>query len=495
MAQSQIAKGALISYIAIFINIIITFFYTPWMIRKIGVSDYGLYNLVATFLTYFIIDFGLSGTTTRFISKYKAEGKIEKVENLLGIITKVYLAIDFVIFLVIAICYPFITDIFKGLTLDELGKLKILYLIAGLFSVLNFIWMPLSGAMMAFEYFVPNKLLDLLQRVGSVCLIVLTLYLDGGVYELVFITGASGFIVSLIRFYIFKKKSKIKVNWGYFNQIEMRSLLSFSGWVFLIGVAQRFRLTMIPSVLGVLSNTMQISIFSIGMALEGTIYTLSSALNGLFLPKVTRMLNTDADRSEVLKLMIRVGRIQLFIMSIIILGFVIVGETFIRLWVGDDFKDSYIVVICLISTNLISMTQQIAGDVVYAENKVRYTSTLTFVSSGVSLIISVLLAKSYGAIGCGVAFALAMGVNLVLINIFYSRTLKLNIRCFFYECHFKIMPPLIIVTTVFLIAKKYFVIDSWMAIICYATIFTFSSLLVSYFIMNDDEKHILRFLK
>ena len=74
MAQSKIAKGAIISYVSIFLNIVISLVYTPWMIRQIGVSDYGLYSLVGAFLGYFTLDFGLSGTITRFIAKYRAEG-------------------------------------------------------------------------------------------------------------------------------------------------------------------------------------------------------------------------------------------------------------------------------------------------------------------------------------------------------------------------------------------------------------------------------------
>ena len=108
--KSVIAKGAIISYIAIFLNLAITFFYTPWMIRQIGVSDYGLYSLVGTFIAYFIIDFGLSGAITRFIAKYRAEGNQTKVENMLGLTTKVYLCIDAVIFLVLFVCFFFLKE-------------------------------------------------------------------------------------------------------------------------------------------------------------------------------------------------------------------------------------------------------------------------------------------------------------------------------------------------------------------------------------------------
>ena len=184
MNLGQIGKGAIISYIAIFLNLAITFFYTPWMIRQIGMSDYGLYSLVGTFIAYFIIDFGLSGAITRFIAKYRAEGNQTKVENMLGLTTKVYLCIDAVIFLVLFVCFFFLKEIFTGLTPEEIEKLKILYIIAGLFSVLSFVWHPMNGAMMAYEYFVENKLMDMFHRVGTVVLIVVALLLDGDVYWL-----------------------------------------------------------------------------------------------------------------------------------------------------------------------------------------------------------------------------------------------------------------------------------------------------------------------
>ena len=44
--SKEIKKGAIISYFAILFNIIIGLLYTPWMVNKIGVSDYGLYTLI-----------------------------------------------------------------------------------------------------------------------------------------------------------------------------------------------------------------------------------------------------------------------------------------------------------------------------------------------------------------------------------------------------------------------------------------------------------------
>ena len=207
--NSVIKKGAIISYLAIFLNISITFFYTPWMIRKIGVSDYGIYSLIISFISYFIMDFGLHQAIQRFIAKYRAEKNEDKVEKMIGVTTRVYLIIDIVIFIVLFLLYFFISNIFKGLTIVEIQRLKRLYVIASIFSVLNFMFKPMAGAMMAFEFFVEEKILEMINKVGLVVIICLALYLGAGVYALVLINGAVSLFVSIIKYCVFKHKSRI----------------------------------------------------------------------------------------------------------------------------------------------------------------------------------------------------------------------------------------------------------------------------------------------
>lgn len=492
MSQGAIKKGAIISYISIFLHIAISFVYTPWMINQIGKSDYGLYTLVTSFISYFILDFGLTGSVQRFIAKYRAEGDLGKIENMLGLITKVYLSIDGVIFIILFILFFFISGIFQGLTPEEIDKLKVLYVIAGTFSVLSFAFKPMNGAMMAYEYFVDSKLIDVFQNVGTVLLIVIVLLLGGGVFELVFVTGFVSFSASFLKYVIFRKKSKIKTNWSFWDSKEMKILLSFSVWVFLIGLAQRFRLSLMPSVLGIFNNTTEISIFSIGMMIEGMVYTLSSALNGLFLPKVTRMVHNSQNRSEVTTLMIRVGRLQLYISGVIIFGFALVGSEFISLWIGSDFINSYYVALLLISSNIVSLTQSIANDVVYAENKVRYTASFTFISSGLGLFLAIIFSKYLGAIGCAMATSFSLWSYLLLANVFYKRTLNLEVGRFFKECHWKIIPLQLLVTLCFYGVKQFITLDSWLAFLAYGTTYVFVLFLLSFFFLfNGEEKQLV----
>ena len=299
---SSIKKGVIISYVAIFLNIAITFFYTPWMIRLIGVSDYGLYSLIMSFISYFIMDFGLHQAVQRFIAKYRAEKNEDKVAKMVAITTKCYLAIDAVIFLVLLILYFFISNIFTGLTPDEIERLKGLYVIAATFSVLNFVFKPMAGAMMAYEYFVEERALEMVNKVGIVLLVCMALYLGADVYALVLINGAVSLFVSVAKFIVFEKKSKLHIQWGYFDKSELKNVFSFSMWTFVVSLAQRLRVTLVPAILGVVSNSSEIAVFSLAMSIEGMIVTMSSAVNGLFLPKVSRLAH-NGNRHQITELM------------------------------------------------------------------------------------------------------------------------------------------------------------------------------------------------
>ncbi len=491
MAQGAIKKGAIISYISIFLNIIISLVYTPWMINKIGVSDYGLYSLVGAFLSYFLLDFGLSGTITRFIAKYRAEGNEEKVANMLGLTAKVYLAFDTVIFVVLFVLYFFISNIFGGLTPEEIERLKVLYCISGIFSVLSFLFKPVSGAMMAYEFFVENKLLDMMVRVGTVVLIAIMLLFNGNVYHLVFITGFVGFAVAVTRYIVFVRKSKIKINWKYFEKGELIALFSFSIWVLVVQLSGMFRLSLVPTILGIFSNTTEISVFSVGRNLEGFVFTISAALNGLFLPMVSRLVQSG-DRQGIMNLMVRVGRIQLFIVLLIFSGFCVFGNTFINLWVGETFHSSYYVFVFLVFVNLLSLTLHIGMDLVYAENKIKHTALRVFISSLIGLVLSVIVAPKYGAIGCAAATGFALVLTQILYVLFFNNKMGLDMKSFFKKCHLKIMPLLVVYAVAAYFISQYLAINNWLALIVAIVVYAIGYALIAWFVLfNQDEKDLV----
>jgi len=242
--------------------------------------------------------------------------------------------------------------------------------------LLSFPFTPATGAMIAYERFFVLKLSDMAQRFFIVVLMVIALLSGYGLFALVLVNGFVGFGVNLFKVLYLKQKTKIRINLKFFDKKLAKELFSFSSWVFVIGIAQRLLLNIVPTILGIFSGSTQIAIFAIAMTLEGYTYTFANALNGLFLPKVTRMVTAGESRKAVTNLMIRVGRIQLLVIGLLITGIVVLGKAFIQLWMGDEFTPSYYVALFLIVPGIVSLSQQIAYTLLFVENELKYRAIL-----------------------------------------------------------------------------------------------------------------------
>ena len=100
LKERQLSIGACISYIAIGINIIAGLFFTPLLIDAIGENQYALYTLSTSFISLFLVDFGLSSATSSYISKFRANNEEEKIADFLGVIYKLYFFITIIIAIV-----------------------------------------------------------------------------------------------------------------------------------------------------------------------------------------------------------------------------------------------------------------------------------------------------------------------------------------------------------------------------------------------------------
>src|SRR5690625_876485 len=106
MPRSELKYGVYLSYISLFITNITNLILTPFIIRNLGDSEYGLYMLIGAFVGYIaVLDFGLGNTVVRFVAKYRAENDKKSEENFLFSTIIIYGVISAVIMLVGAILY------------------------------------------------------------------------------------------------------------------------------------------------------------------------------------------------------------------------------------------------------------------------------------------------------------------------------------------------------------------------------------------------------
>ncbi len=459
-SAKQIKLGAIISYLTLAFDFVTGLVYTPWMVQKIGDANYGLYTLSITLISMFMLDFGMSAAVSRFTSNYRAKGDQQGIDNFLGLIYKIYILISAIISVVLIVIYFNIGSIYVKLTPAELDSLKIVFIISGLSTVLCFPFVTLNGILVAHEKFMALRLADLFNKVASVILIVVALCFGMGLFSLVAVHAAMNLVTVGIKYIVVHRKTAVKVNFSYYSKPLLKEITGFSVWTTVKSIAQRFIFTVMPTVLGIVSGSASIAMFSFASTLEGYVYKFSEAINGMFMPKISRATLGQENGEAVLPLMIKVGRIVLSVIGIITVGFVTLGQRFIGLWLGEHYGVVYPCTVLLIFPGLFYVPQQIANTVVVVLNRVKSQGIVFVITAIVNVILSFIFGYFWGAVGCSLSICIAYLVRTVLMNVVFKKQLGIDVITFFKECHGKMAMGLILTLILGLLIGKYVVVGS-----------------------------------
>lgn len=441
-AYTQIKWGAVLSYLSIGCNILLGLLYTPWMVETIGKSQYGLYTLANSTITLFLVDFGLGSATTRYLSKYNAEGDTEGAERFLGAVYKLYLMIDAVILILLTLVFLGMDRIFVNLTPEELTQFRVVYAITALFSVVNFPFITFNGILTAYEKFIPLKITDILYRLFTVGFTVIALLMGYGLYALVSVHAVVGLLTLVIKSAVIYRTIPIKVDFRRTSGNIYREIAGFSFWMMITSLVARLVIGIMPSILGIVANSGEIAVFGIMITIEGYAYTITTAIASFFMTRVSAaMLQKDSEKYTN-QLFLTVGKFQYAILGLIIAGFAVNGWNFIKLWMGQEYTQAYAGILLMIIPGLFAYPMQIADTMMIVMKKVKQIALITAATSLVNVCLALPMAKRFGALGACISICVAYLVRDILLNITYHRELPLDIPRFIKECYVKMSVPI-----------------------------------------------------
>jgi len=487
--MNQIKQGAILSYINLGVNIIIGLIYTPWIIRSIGQTDYGLYTLAMSIIGFLAFDFGLGNATTKFICEYLAQKRQDKVDALMGITLKLYLAIDIIILIVFVIIYRFLPDIYDGLTKNELDTFRIVFIIAAVYCTISFPFITLNGVLTGYEKFIQLKLCDLFQRIITVLSMAICLLFGYGLYALVVVNSLSGIITIIAKLFIIKRRTPLRLQIGFWDKNELKKIFNFVIWVTIIALAQRMIFNIAPSILGIFSNSSEIAILGVAITIESYTYLFANALSGMFLPKVSKFVaNNDVNAIELL--MEKIGRLQIYVCAFILIYFIFFGHQFIDLWIGEEYNMVYNCSILFIIPIVLQLPQEIGQSYIVASNKVKLQSYVYIFMALINGALGLVMAKYYGVVGISSAIFISYICRTIGLDIIFQKVLKLHMGTFFKNTYAQLLPAMLVSTLVIFFVSR-LPLQDWTGLIIKSVIsFIIYCLSVLYLGANQYEKNL-----
>jgi O-antigen/teichoic acid export membrane protein len=488
--MSQIKKGALLSYISIFLTNIIGLILTPFIIRSLGSSEYGLYTLIGSLVAYFtLIDFGLGDTVIRYVAMYKAQNDKKEEGIFLGITLRLYLIITAILLIAGLLIYFNLDEIFKNsLTTTELDQAHVLFAILLFNLAISLPGNIFLGVINAYERYTYSKGIFIIKYIFRSLLIVVVLFFDGKAVSIVLIdTIVNILFISFHLFYILKFMN-IKIIFNKFKFSDVKNILSFSIFMFVLGIVSQFQWQGGQIMLGIISDTTTVAVYSVGVLL-GTYYGgFSAAITSLFLPRATQMVVNNVAPEIIMETMIKVGRISVLVLLLILGAFFLFGKEFVLLWVGKEYSKSWTVALIIMLVYTIPLSQTFAGSLMEANKKVYYKAIVYTLTIGFGTLLGYFSFNKYGIIGIISSVSSFWFIGIIIMNIFYIKVLKLNIYLFFKVVFFK--STLLLVAILLVSSLLNFIpLTGWLGFATKCFFYTFIYFTIMYlFFMNSEEK-------
>lgn len=475
-------------------NAVAGLLYTPWLVGTLGDTDYGLYVIALSVIGVFTMDFGIGAAVSKYMSMYCATGDDEGASQFLGIVYRMYAVVALLVALTLTAVYFSLGTIYSRLSPAEIETLRVLFIIAGTYSVLSLPFIPQTGILLAHERLVALKSAGLIQKIATVLLIVAALGNGMDVRAVVTANAVTGLLFILVRASLIRRTTSIRPAYGYKDRSLRTEILRFSGWTTVGLVAGRMIFNTTPALLGALNGPAGVVVFGLASSIEGYVYSVSDALNGLFLPRVSRIIATSENPSTaILELMIRVGRIQLLVIGLIVIGFIIAGPAFIDAWVGPEYGAVYVCALLLILPSLIEMPQQIGTTAVVAANHVRPQSLVGVGMAIVNVVLVLILAGPFGAVGASAAILAASAVRAIGMNAVYARLLRIDLRTFFVRTYGSWIFPAVITVLVGFLIRGQVTLHGWSAVLLQAAAITICYAAAMYALaLNDNERSAIK---
>ncbi len=397
--RRRVLISTLSNYVSKFYTLGIWFFLTPFLLRELGASDYGLYILIGSLVTYgSLLDFGIASAVSKYVAEYHARGQVKEAGSLVATSLWLYSGLGAIAILTSAIIAPFFPILFH-VPPDQQTVARWLVLLAGLNLGIS---LPCA---------LPQAVLRGLQRfdlTNSVGILGMTLFTAATVMSLLQGWGLLGMMaislpVTLIMqipsiWLVRRVVPELRWGWGGASRRLVRTVTSFSWALFVINLSGQIQTKTDELVIGVMLPVANVTPYSIARRLSELPQILTDQFMKVLLPLASQ-LDAQNDRSRLRVLYLISTRLTLAIFVPLACGIIILAAPFLAAWLGASFADYSYLVIILTFASLINTSQWPAGSILQGMARHRRLSIWSLGSGVANLLLSLVLVQYIGLAG------------------------------------------------------------------------------------------------
>lgn len=421
--SSQIIKNVLMNWMAYAATIVVGFFLSPFLVRHLGDSVYGVWVLVGSLSGYLgLLDLGLTPATVKTIAAYRARGDQAAINRLVTGGLAVFSVLGVIVLGLSCVLALSFNRLFHA-PLDATTTTAVVML-AGLNLAITFPATIFIGVLRGYQrYDLDAAVTSLTILLRSALLVALILRGHGiltlSVLTFVFDMARLAYLVYCAR----RINPDIRIARTHFHWPEMRQLFGHSSYFFLITIGNQLNFFTDSIVIGLFLTTASVTVYFIANRLVTYLRDLVVEMTGVLMPAISG-LHASEQTARVHELHIVSTKYTMLLALPAAAVFFILGDSFIRLWMGDHYGQSVLILHVLTVAILANLILQPTASVLTGMGQHRVVAQFTIVQAVANLLLSLVLVPTMGLLGVALGTAISMvALTLAALPVYFRRYL------------------------------------------------------------------------
>lgn len=424
--SKRVIKNTIFLYIRMAVSILVNVFTTNILLRALGASDYGLYNVVGGAVAMLsFLSSTMVHTTQRFLNYAEGENDLEKTKRIFNNALIIHYAVAISLAVILVLCgFVFFNGI---LNIPENRDFAAIIVYASFIFITTFsvTIVPYDSILNAHENMLVYSAISIFDVLFKLLIALIILFYDRDklIFYSILIALESWLIRYITRIYCKKKypechKEELR---KYYDKVTIKKISSFAGWNFVniaSGMTSQYGKNIaVNHFFGTIFN----AALGIATQLSGVIMGVSSNMIKAITPILVKS-EASNQRDKMIDITYLGCRFSYLLFSIFCIPILFFTDDILELWLGDVPTQTAIFCKLLIIAHLVEQLVAFLYNSIAAQGNIKYYNITRSATNIMPLLSTVIMfVFGYPAYWAIINWIIWYSVGGGLVNLFFCR--------------------------------------------------------------------------
>lgn len=336
-AATKVAFNTIFLYTRLIVSMAISLISVPLVLRALGASDYGLYNLVAGVVTMLsFLTSSMTVSSQRFLSVTMGTNDKEKVNNVYNVSFFIHLLLGLFVVLVFEIGAFFISNL--NIAEERIIVAQILYQLLILNTFINIVKVPFEALINAHEDMLVFSVIGIIDAFLKLGIAFSLLFIS---FDRLIFYGLGIVIIAVFTFamsYLWTqhayKNFRLRTS-KFSDRLLLKKMTGFAGWNLFGGIAVVGRNQGVAVIINLFLGTIANAAYGVANQINGALSDFSAVLPKALNPQLMKSEGMN-DRNRLLRISFISSRVSVLAFSIFAVPLILEMPEVLKLWLGAD---------------------------------------------------------------------------------------------------------------------------------------------------------------